>query len=281
MTFAEKIVDSIDEFPTLPSVYLKLTEVMQNPSATAKDVAAIISSDPASAIKVLKAVNAPIYGLRGKIDSIIQAVTYLGFNEIKNLVLALSIIKMFDKIRSLRNFNIIDFWKHAIGVGIISRHIARIQNIKQIENYLIAGLLHDIGKLVFIIFFYDEYSEIVSYATENDLLIDDVEKDFFGSTHMVVGEILAEKWMLPSSVRQAIRHHGSGTGNGKYPALVAAVHIGDCFARTLKLGNSGDRLITRPNMDSIKVLDLPNDYFTANWQVLIDEYSLSTNILLN
>lgn len=281
MTFAEKIVNSIDEFPTLPSIYVKLTEVMQNPSATAKDVAGIISGDPASASKVLKAVNAPIYGLRGKIDSIIQAVTYLGFNEIKNLVLALSIIKMFDKIRSLSNFNIIDFWKHAIAVGIISRHIAQIKNIKQIENYLISGLLHDIGKLVFIIFLYDEYSEIVSYAEDNDLMIDKVEKDFFGSTHMVVGEILAEKWMLPSSVRHAIRYHGTGTGNGKYTSLVAAVHIGDCFARTLKLGNSGDRLIIRPNVDSLKALDLPKDYFTANWQFIIDEYSLSTNILLN
>jgi len=281
MSFADKIVNSIDDLPTLPSIYLRLLEVLKNPDASSKDIANVLSTDPPSAIKILKHINTPFYGLKTQCDSLLQAVTYLGYNEIKNLVLAIAIIKLFNKVRSLDDLNIVDFWKHSIAVGIATRMIGNQINARNIDNYLLSGLLHDIGKLVFIIHFYEEYSEIVHYAKINKKTIDEVESMYFGTTHMVIGEILAERWMLPDSIRRAIRFHRNGISDGKHSQLISAVHIADLMSRTVQLGDPGDDMIPKPSINALRELDLPFTFFTDSIEFFSNEYNNSVSILLN
>ncbi len=281
MGFADKIVNSIEELPTLPTIYLKLLEAIKDPFSNTRAIADIIATDPSSAAKILKHVNTPFFGLKCNCDSLTQAISFLGYNEIKNLVLALSIIKMFDKIKPLDNFNIIDFWKHSIAVGVASRIIGNTCKISNLDNYLLSGLLHDIGKLVFLIHFYEEYSEIVQYAFNNKIGIDEAETIFFGTTHLVVGEILAERWMLPLSIRKAIRNHRTGNIKGEHRSLVAAVHVADIYSRAMLFGSSGDRIIPQPNHDALMAINLPYTFFTDSFEFFLNEYNNSINVILN
>jgi HD-like signal output (HDOD) protein len=281
MGFATKIVNSIEELPTLPTIYLRLLEVFKNPNVSSREIADVISTDPSSAAKVLKHVNTPFFGLKKECGSLTQAVNFLGYNEIKNLVLGLTIIKMFDKVNSLNDLNIVDFWKHSIAVGVATRIIGIKANIQNIENYLISGLLHDIGKIVFIIHFYNEYSELIYYAKTNNKTIDEAETMFFGTSHLLVGELIAERWMLPQSIRKAIRYHRTGFDDSNHSKLVAAVHIADVYARTLNFGDCGDYLIPRPEIKALEELDLPDTFFMDTWDFFSNEYNNSIKILLN
>jgi HD-like signal output (HDOD) protein len=281
MGFAEKIVNSIEELPTLPSIYLRLLEVLKNPNTSTFDISDVLSTDPSSAAKILKHINTPFFGLKRQCDSLPEAVSFLGYNEIKNLVLALAIVKLFDKVKSLEDLNIVDFWKHSIAVGVATRMIGNQIQANNIDHYLLAGLLHDIGKLVFIIYFYDEYSEVVHYAKQQSKTIDEVEFMYFGTTHMVIGEILAERWMLPESIRKSIRHHRNGVIDGDYGKLVSAVHIADMLARTVEFGDCGDNMIPRANKIALQELNLPFTFFTDTFDFFSKEYGNSVNILLN
>ncbi|MCZ6674926.1 MAG: HDOD domain-containing protein, partial [Verrucomicrobia bacterium] len=164
----EDIIGSVDDFPTLPTIYSKLLDMLANPHTTATSLAKFISNDPSAATKILKTVNSPVYGLQGKIDTMSQAIFHLGFHEVKNLMMALSIIDLFSKLDSVQNFSVVDFWKHSIAVGVISKLLGKKLSVQHIEPYYLAGILHDIGKILFLREFSDEYSRVVKTAISEE-----------------------------------------------------------------------------------------------------------------
>ena len=271
----KKLLKGVDEFPTLPTIYTTLSDVMANPRSTVNQAADIISRDQASAMKVLKTANSSIYGFRGKIDSISQAIFYIGFEEVKNLVIALSVIDLFSNTKSTHNFNPVELWKHSIAVGVITRIIGTFIGAEKVENYFISGILHDIGKLLFINSLPKEYSKAVNYAFENNMTIRDAEAEILGVTHTVAGELVAEKWKLPLTIRESIRNHYSGMVNNKPDKLTSCVHIANIIAHCLEFGSSGDEIIQEPNLEALKSLDLPNDIFTVLLPKITSDYDES------
>lgn len=276
----DTIIAKVDEFPTLPTIYSTLLDTMANPRSTANDVADVISQDQASASKVLKASNSSIYGFRGKINTISQAIVFIGFDEVKNLVTALSIINLFKDAKKSLFFNPIDLWKHSLAVGVISRQIGRTVGVKNLENYFLAGILHDIGKLLFFKIMPDDYSDIINYAIEQNITIRDAEQEKIGITHTVAGEMLAEKWKLPSSLKNAIRYHTTGTVDGQINQLSGIVHIANITASMLGLGLSGEEIISPPNPKVWEGIQLPNKFFTTNLQNILVSFEESIDLLL-
>lgn len=275
------IIDRVDEFPTLPTIYATLSDVMANPRSTASDVAQVISQDQSSASKVLKTANSPMYGFIGRITTITQAIIYIGFEEVKNLVIALSIINLFSKMKPLDNFNPIDLWKHSIGVGVITRMLGSSIGIKKLEDYFVAGILHDIGKLLFFKFMPDEYVKVVNYAIETRKTAKEAESEKLGIHHAAAGDLLAEKWKMPKSIRYAISNHYSGTIDGRVDPLVGCIHIADSLACMLELGKAGDDVVPRINSDVVEALSLPEGIFTKLYPRIIAEYNATVKSLLS
>ena len=280
MTIVEKIEDGIENLPTLPTIYSSLSEALSNTRTTVDDLAKIISSDQASSFKVLKVVNSPFYGFSGRIDTISRAILYLGFNEIQNIVLALSIINLFSKKKIVHSFRPVDFWAHSIGVGTAARLIGDALGITKLENFFVAGILHDIGKLVFFDQFPAEYEEALKYAENNKITVLDAEKKIIGIGHVFAGELLAAKWKLPLSLRNAIAFHHSGFVNGRLDLLVTAVHLGDVAARSLELGFPGDDFIPRPNPKVDETIVLPNELFAKMKDSLLVSFNETVSLLL-
>ncbi len=276
----EEIVDCIHEFPTLPTIYTALLEVMSDSRSTINDVANIISTDQASSLKILKTVNSSIFGLQKRVENISEAIFHLGFNEVKNLVLSLSVIKLFSNTESLPDFKLIDLWKHSLAVGVITRTLGKFLGIKNIENYFLAGIMHDLGKLFFLREYVDEYSDVVRYVNESRKFIEQSENEVIGVSHTVVGDLLAEKWNLPGSIRNSIKYHETGFSNGKYDAEIACVHLANIISRILQLGNPGDDFIPEPNHKIWDYMDLNPSVFTENKDIFIDDYNQSVSILL-
>lgn len=276
----EELLKKVEDFPTLPTIYNRMMDLMANPRTTAVDLSNLISSDQSAATKVLKSINSPIYGLYGKITSITQAINLLGFEEIKNLITALTIIDLFDKHVSDHMLNPVDLWKHSIAVGIINRMIGVATKASNIESYFLAGILHDIGKLFFLKVIPQLYSKVIDYSIENKLYTRDAEMKVIGMTHTVIGDLLAEKWRLPMPIRLAIRHHTNGFVNEEYHPIVASVHISNIAASTMGLGYKWLHIVHQPNIEVWKKLNLQEDFFEKNMNNIFIDYVESTNLLL-
>lgn len=275
----QELISKIQDFPTLPTIYSSLLETISNPLSTVQDVANIISKDQASTVKLIKVVNSPLYGIATKVDTVSQAIFYLGFNEVKNIILALSILKLFNDTKSFTYFNIIDLWKHSIAVGIITRILGQKISIVNLENYFVAGLLHDIGKLIFYRIIGDDYAKLLSYNYNNNLVLEETERKELGITHEIAGELIANQWKLPHSITQAIKSHSTFRTDGTSDSILACVHLANIIANLLMLGNSGSNLVAQPNYYVWNYINLPSGSFKEMFQEIIDSYNKSIEIL--
>jgi HD-like signal output (HDOD) protein len=280
MDIKEKLLTKVKNLPTLPTVYSALSEAMQDPRASSDKIASIISNDQVSAFKILKVANSPFFGFRGRIDTITQAIMYLGFNEVRNIVFAISVIDFFSKDKTLLNFRPVDFWAHSIGVGIITRMIGRGVGEKNLENFFLSGILHDIGKLLFFNIIQNEYSEVLDLVESNRISIKEAEKKVLGIDHSDAGYLLADKWKLPVSLQKVISNHHIGRSNDTADLLVASVHLADIAARILELGYAGDNLVPEPNISVWEVVKLPPGFFAASRSKIMEDYEHAVHLML-
>jgi HD-like signal output (HDOD) protein len=269
------ILQGIDNFPTLPTIYYKLTEVMEKPNSTANDAAEIITRDPSATAKILKTANSSIYGFYGKIDSISKAIFYLGFEEVRNIIILLSLIELLPNNKTNYFINPVEFWKHSIAVGIITRNLGTILGINKLENYFVAGVIHDLGKILFFNYINEEYLKVIRYINEKNVGLMEAETNVLGINHSVAGEMLAEKWKLPTSLKNAIRHHYSGMIAGEVDVLVGCVHIANISAQMFGFGQTTLGRVPEPNYEVWSKLNFPKNTFSSIMDKVYKEYNES------
>ncbi len=117
------VVRATENFPTLPTIYSALLELLSDIDTKISDIVNLISKDQATVLKILKTANASYYGFSSKVENITSAITLLGFYEIKNIVMSLTFIDLFKMTKLNQLINPIDYWKHSIGVATISRRL--------------------------------------------------------------------------------------------------------------------------------------------------------------
>ncbi len=280
MDFVEKVLKGVKDLPTLPTVYSALCDVIANPRSTAEDVAKVISADQASTVKVLRITNSAFFGFRGRIENISRAVVVLGFDEIRNIILASSVINLFDKGRAVERFRPRDFWAHSIAVGLTTRALGKMVGIQHLENFFVMGVLHDIGKLLLFEYMKDEYDQVLALVQEKKCYIREAELEVLGMDHALVGSMVADQWGLPEPIRNAIHYHHVGMVRGEPDLLVACVHLADILARALELGYPGDELIPQPNDCIWEVLKLRPGMIGRIMPSLLRDYESTLHSML-
>lgn len=237
---ARKKIENTPDLPTLPSVAAEIIKIANSPSTNAADVGGIIQQDQALTTKVLKLVNSSFYGFPGKIKTIQHAVVIIGFNKVKNIVMAASLFDM-TKGRKERILNVSKFWLFsltaAIGAKVSASHFD-----KEIDpdDIFVAGLIHSLGALIIDQVFPDEYQQVLELCALKNITNYDAEKEILGFTHCQAGEWVTEKWNLPSILRQSIRYYFKPMLAREEQAVVTSVHVGHVLARALGVGSIGD-----------------------------------------
>lgn len=203
----KNIVTGIDYLPSLPDIYLRLQRKIKDPEVSINDIAAIIEEDLAMSAKVLQLVNSAFFGLFQKAESPARAVSLLGLDTVKALALSVEVFSD-DKLASTI-IPLEELWAHSMAVGTCAKKIAEsvTEDKDLIDNSLIAGILHDIGKLILLSRMTDEYKNIVDIAEQKEVSIPDAEHEILGATHCDVGAYLIGLWGLPSGVVEAIAFH--------------------------------------------------------------------------
>ncbi len=268
-----------NQFPTLPTIYTTLMQVMSNPRSTIKDIADVIIKDQSSVIKILRVVNSPLYGLQGKIDSINQAILFLGFNEVKSILLSLSIMEIYSKIKNSDKFNVVELWKHSLAVGIIAKKIAEKLKIQDTENFFIAGLIHDVGKLFFVHFFDEDFAKALEMAQQKKIPLMYAEMEIFGTDHCKIGSELAKKWYLPNQLRNVIEYHHRGKIDSKTDTMLSCIHLADIISQLMDLANSGEAIIAQPSFEIWNIINFNTGCFKSMYDDIISGVEQSNSVL--
>jgi len=242
-------VENINALPTMPAVLKRLSSVIEKPRITIVEISAFISNDPALTTKVLKMVNSAIYGFPGRIASVSHATMLLGLNVIKGLLLGVSVFELMQKTMS-------GLYEHSLAVAIASRVIAQKKNLKEPEEVSVAGLLHDIGKVILTLEFAQEYENAMKEAEEKKIAIFDAEKIQFNATHADVGGWLAEKWRFPTNLIEVIEFHHRPTLAKTAPMETAIVHMADLLVRARGFGFAGENFVPEVNPVAYELLNL-------------------------
>jgi HD-like signal output (HDOD) protein len=203
----KKIISRLGSLPSLPEVYAKLRKAMADPDISVADVAEIINEDLAMSAKVLQLVNSAFFGLFQKVESPARAVKLLGLETVKNLVLGVGAFSEIDA--SSKVFSVQKLWSHSMTVAALAKKIAlnETDDKELIDNCFIAGLLHDIGKLVLLAQFQKKYEQTVLLATEYNIQLRTAEKEIFDTVHCDIGAYLMGLWGMPGPVVEAIGFH--------------------------------------------------------------------------
>jgi HD-like signal output (HDOD) protein len=167
---------AVKDLPTLPAVLDEVTKLIQDPSSSTEQVAALISQDQVLSAKVLKMVNSPIYGFPRRISTIQHALVLLGLNVIRGLIISTSVFDVMAK-------NMVGLWEHSLGCALACSSVAKKAGFKDPEEYSVAGLLHDLGKVVIALQLPEMKEEVDNLVQEKDMLYIDAENEILGFGH--------------------------------------------------------------------------------------------------
>jgi HD-like signal output (HDOD) protein len=242
-------VENISTVPTVPSVLKQLSTIIENPKISLNEISHFVSKDPALTTKILQMVNSALYGFPGRISSVNHAVMLLGLNVVKGLLLSVSVFEIMHKA-------MIGLREHSIGVAIASKVIAQKKGLKEPEEVFVAGLLHDVGKVILILMYPDEYDKAVKESEASAIAIFDTERNHFSETHAAVAGWLSEKWHFPRKLCDCLANHHRPQVSTLAPLETSIVHMADILVKARGIGFSGDNLVPELNPQAHEILNL-------------------------
>ncbi|MBD3320083.1 MAG: HDOD domain-containing protein [Chitinivibrionales bacterium] len=261
----EQMLGHVDQLPTLPAVYKRLQQMLTDPKVSAREVGAVIEQDQALAAKLLKVVNSSYYSFPRQVTTISHSVVILGFNEIKHMALSVSLLKMFGNARAGTLFDQSGFWKHSLGVAVCAGAIGRKAGPAKCpshEEAFVAGLLHDIGKIIEDQFLHDDFVLVLREQKKQDVRLIEAEKRILKNTHQDFGAFLAHKWRLPAILESTIGFHHDPLrvqDSESEFAMTSIIHCANIIARALAIGTGGDPYVPRLEHQCWEFLDLGTD----------------------
>lgn len=226
----QELVDGIEKLVSLPEVCIKVNRLIDAPNYSAVTLGDLIVQDADLSARLLRIVNSAFYNLQAPVETISRAITVVGTNELRNLVMATSAAKVFTGIPG----DLVDmpeFWRYSLATGVIGSELAARCRVLHAERLFVMGVLHDIGRLVIYLKLPDAARDILLVAGGDDTLLPAVEEEILGFTHMEAGEALLRLWNIPRSIVTVVGNHHKPMRTNDFRLETAIVHL----ASTLSL----------------------------------------------
>jgi HD-like signal output (HDOD) protein len=228
--------------PSLSSINKSLLGLVLTEQRYTAQIGEIIRRDPSLTSRLLRLVNSVYYGLSTPVTSIEEAVFYLGIRQIRQLTLVTPVIEDFQKLSNQCAFPWREFWQHCIGTAILTHEIAGVSQAAPDDSDYIAGLVHDVGKIVMAWAFPDHFTEIHHLAIQGARDLTEIEESVLGIDHAELGALYLERHRLSELLIQTARFHHQPEKAQSHGHIVAAVQIADLLIRSEKMGCSGNYL---------------------------------------
>lgn len=238
----------VQEARGLPALAPVITNVMSAvvDETSASEIARMIEKDASITARILKVINSAFYGLSGHVSTVSQAVPLLGIQVVKNIVLTFSVLDIFPHGKRA-GFDFQKVWEHAFATAVASRLLAKQVGYEDPEEALVAGLLHDIGVLIFAKHSIEDYKEVLDEQEKTGRDIIEVEQSILGISHPEVGAMLGEKWSLPDIINIPVRYHHEAELPENIPnqakLLTSIIHVADRMCGAFSLPVSRDQIL--------------------------------------
>lgn len=234
------------ELDSLPAVALRVIELADMEDTGRRELVHLIESDPSLAARVLRVSNSAWLGFPGRISSLDRAMAMLGFDSVRNLALSVVFSHLFLKEQKEDHLKARELWHHSLACAVAAEQLARRTSFPQPGNAFVAGLLHDLGKVLLLRWNREVYQEIVRLAQQKRIALQLVEKEALGLNHAEIGQLLLEDWNLPTELAHAVgRHHTPAQEIGSIRDLAVIVQLSDGLCRHKRFGYSGN---TQPDL---------------------------------
>ncbi len=236
-------IDKIENLPTIPSILRKILGIIEDPNVSLQKISEFVASDPTLTARILKMVNSPVYGFPGRISSINHAMVILGLNVVKGLLIGVSVFEVMKK-------NMVGLWEHSLSSAIYAKIISKKKDLDAPEEISVAALLHDIGKVILLIAFKDEYTKILEIAKTRENFLYELEKEHLGITHAEIGGIVGKKWNFPLKLIEPIMNHHRPQLSKNFELETSVVHLSNILALSRGIGYSGEIYVNPINPTS-------------------------------
>jgi HD-like signal output (HDOD) protein len=241
---ARELIDDLAQMVSLPEVYYRLEELIDDPDASIDDIAAVVCADPDLAFRLLGLANSSLFAFPAQVETVSRAVTLIGTRQLRDLVLATLVVRQFSGL-PIGVVDMQQFWRHSLGTAVICRSFAIWRRERNVERFYLIGLLHDLGRLLLFLKLPDAMSKLLLAARESSASLFELEREEFGYDHASLGGLLMDDWSLPQSVcRPIAAHHAPQRGEG-YASDASLLHLADLCVNALQWGSSGQPCVPR------------------------------------
>lgn len=231
-----RVLSSVYNLPSAPTIIFEVTKIIEDPRSSAAQLGQLISKDQGLVTKILAVANSPLYGIPRRVSTIEFAIVILGFNHIKNIVIALSMMEAFKNIGDSK-FDQKSYWEHSLLTATAAKRIADDLGYVLSGEVFTAGLLHDLGIPVIYKYFNKEFKEIEKAVKGNKQTFRQAEEDILGVSHCELGEMLIDRWNLPEKLRDAVKYHHNPAEAELDKEMSALIHLADYMTVKFNIGN--------------------------------------------
>ncbi len=259
-----QILSALGDLPASPSVVSLVIGMTSDLNTDVSQLSQALSADQSLTAKALKLSNSPLYGRPRGVTSIDEAIMVLGFFTLRSLVIATATHAMFKD--SGKGSLVESLWEHSLATGIASRLIAQKLGHPCVEESYLAGLMHDIGKLILAQKFPEEYAALVSRHKREDVELVELEQIQFGFSHTDLGEALLEKWDFPTDLIYAVARHHEPDNEAELNSVASIpliVNLANGIAKCIGAGFKGLSAESLTEFESLKALKLSDEDLAA------------------
>jgi putative nucleotidyltransferase with HDIG domain len=226
-----RIVRDVEQLPPMPTSVVRIMRALENPKTSAGQIADLLSLDQALTANVLRVANSALMGYGPTCASVQEAVVRVGFQRVRTIVMGAAASQQLNQRLSGYRLASEDLWHHAVVTASLARYFASAVRYPYGEEAYIAGLLHDIGKVVLDRYMRDAYQNVVTLMSEQELQMWQAEEQIFGIDHGAVGGLMATNWQFPASLVNAIKfHHWPSFAGQAHQSEAAIVNIANALA---------------------------------------------------
>ena len=231
---------NVQKLPALSSLVMELLTTMDQDNVDIDQIAKKIACDQALTVKTLRLANSSFYGMQHKISSIHEAIHILGFNSVRMLIATSAITASFTATK-INHFSFTAFWQHSIGTAICAQELGKLSNCNP-EFAFIAGLIHDIGKLVLVTHYPTQYERVLEYQRQHHCETKMAEQELLGVNHSEIGALVLQHWKFPDQMQTAVSEQ-YGDVDKSISHLSGIVHLANIFSLALDFSNDEHTII--------------------------------------